>query len=126
MVDISPVFLLNGTDYSDMLKEVNFNVTYEKREGNNGGMMKDGSMTVDILAWKALITVQTKGVEPSRMAALLQELIADYVEVTFLDTRTNTERTAMFIPNVVETPIGFFKDGEIGWYRSTSITLTER
>ena len=126
MASITPKLELNGNDYSDIIKEVGMSVSYQKREGKNGGMMKDGSMTVDILAWKAVITVTTKGTTPARMMELLEELIDDYVEVTFIDTRSNLERTADFIPSVVETPIAYFKDGEIGFYNSTKVTLTER
>ena len=126
MANITPKLILNNIDFSDIIKETEFSVVYQKREGNNGGMMKDGSMTVDIIAWKAVISVTTKGMSSVRMMALLNELITDYVEVTFIDTRTNLERTALFIPDIVETPIGYFNDGEIGFYNSTTVTLTEK
>lgn len=123
---MKPIFKLNGVDFSDCLKKFDYSLSYEKREGDNGGMMKDGSMVVDILAWKAVLKVATDGIEAARMSTLLSHLIADYVEVTFFDTRTNAVRTSEFIPSVVDVPISHFRDGTVRWYNSTQITLTER
>lgn len=127
MVDIRPVLIINNVNFSDLLKEVGaYSVQYEKREGSNGGLMKDGSMTVDIVAWKAVIKVKTKGATASAFSALLNTLITDYVDVTFMDPKTNTLRTATFIPDKVEAPMAYFVDGDVRWYNSTTITLTER
>ena len=123
---MQPLLKLNGIDYSDCLKKFDYSLSYEKREGNNGGMMKDGSMTVDILAWKAVLKIATEGITAEKMAEILNHLIADYVEVTFYDTRTNAERTSSFIPSVLEVPAAYFKDGKVQMYNSTQITLTER
>ena len=123
---MKPLFKLNGIDFSDCLKKYDYSLAYEKREGNNGGMMKDGSMTVDVLAWKAVLKIKTDGLKAERMQELLSHLIADYVTVTFFDSRTNAERTGEFIPSVVDVPISHFKDGVVKWYNSTQITLTER
>lgn len=127
MANLQPLLIINDIDFSAALKAVaSMTVTYEKREGNNGGMMKDGSMVVDIIAWKAVIEVETQGIASNTMQALLAEMISDYVEVTFIDPRTNARRTAEFIPDVVKTPMTLFVDGEWLKANSTTITLTER
>ena len=123
---MKPLFKLNGIDFSDCLKKYDYSLAYEKREGSNGGMMKDGSMVVDVLAWKAVLKIKTDGLKAERMQELLSHLIAEYVTVTFFDTRTNAERTSEFIPSIVDVPISHFKDGVVKWYNSTQITLTER
>ena len=123
---MKPLLKLNGVDFSDCLKKFDYSLAYEKREGTNGGMMKDGSRIVDILAWKAVLKIKTDGLKPERVQELLTHLIADYVTVTFFDTRINGERTSEFIPSVVDVPISHFKDGVVNWYNSAQITLTER
>ena len=126
MVSITPVLEINGNDYSDILKEIGFKITKVKRMGGNGGMMKDGSMTVDVLALKDVLTFTTKGTAPARFAAFLAELESDYVDVTYMATN-NTQRTATFIPSEsVEVPVAYFVNGAIGWINTTSITLTEK
>lgn len=126
MVSITPVLQINGNDYSDILKEVGMKITRTKRMGGSGGPMKDGSMTVDVLAIKDTITFTTKGTAPARLSALLAELESDYVEVTYIATN-NQERTATFIPGeAVEVPVGYFLNGEIGFFNSTTVTLTEK
>ena len=127
IVNLKPVFTVNGTDFSPMLKDINaMKVSYEKREGDNGGLMKNGDMTVDIIAWKAIIEVETQGVSAEWIPLLLAEMINDYVSVSFIDPRTNNPRTGTFIPSVVESPMAFFADGDVKWYNSTTITLTEK
>lgn len=126
MVNITPVLEINGNDYSDILKEVGMKITRTKRMGGSGGPMKDGSFTVDVLAIKDTITFATKGTTPARLSALLAELENDYVEVKYIATN-NLERTATFIPGeTTEVPVGYFVDGAIGFFNSTTITLTEK
>ena len=127
MAYLQPLVIINGIDFSAIPKDVAaITVTYEKREGNNGGLMKNGDMTVDILAWKAVIKIETKGIASSWIPTLLNEMMNDYVEVTFIDPRTNSQRTGTFIPDVVEVPMSLFIDGDFVWANSTSIILTER
>ncbi len=127
MVSITPVLRLNGKDFSDILKEIHFKISHVKRTGNNGGMMKNGDTTVDLLAWKNVLTFETKGTTPARMGEFLNELLTDYVEVDYIDDRTNQETTGTFIPSeTVEIPVGYFIDGAIGFYNATTITLTEK
>lgn len=126
MVSIKPVLEIDDVDFSDILKEIHFKITHVKRNGPNGGMMKDGSMTVDVLAWKTILNFSTKGTTPENMAAFVAALLKDYVKVKYIGT-DNQEHTGTFIPaDSIEVPVGYFKDGAIGFYNSTSITLTER
>lgn len=121
-----PVLTIDGTDYSDAINKYSYSVTYEQREGGNGGMAKDGSLILDVLAYKAVITFETNGMKGADLAELVSDLEGDFLTVAFTDPKTNATRTAMFHATVGELATAMWKSGNIVWYKSTQITLTEK
>lgn len=118
-------FVVDDVDFSAKINRFSYAVGYEKREGSNGGMMLDGSETVDILAFKAVVTVSTNGMRSEELAQLLTALLKPYVQLQFFDTRINAARTATFIPDVSEAPLGFVaSDRKV--FDTFQITLRER
>lgn len=100
-------FTVDGVDFSARINRFAYSVGYEKREGNLGGMMLDGTETVDVRAYKAVVTVSTNGMTSDELAMLLMALLKPYVQLLFFDTRINATRTAEFIPDVSTAPLGF-------------------
>lgn len=118
-------FVVDDVDFSAKINRFSYAVGYEKREGSNGGMMLDGSETVDILAFKAVVTVSTNGMRSEELAQLLTALLKPYVQLQFFDTRINDTRTATFIPDVSPAPLGFVtSDRKV--FDTFQITLRER
>ena len=118
-------FVVDNVDFSAKINRFSYAVGYEKREGSNGGLMLDGSETVDILAFKAVVTVSTNGMRSEELAQLLTALLKPYVQLLFFDTRINDTRTATFIPDVSAAPLGFAApDRKI--FDTFQITLRER
>ena len=118
-------FKVDGVDYSPSINRYGYSVGYEKRTGNNGGTMLDGSETVDILAWKAVLTLTGNAMPSEKLSALLTACLKDYVQVTFFDVKINGERTAAFIPDVGPASIGLISSGVAKWFRE-GIVLTLR
>lgn len=118
-------FVVDNVDFSAKINRFSYAVGYEKREGSNGGLMLDGSETVDILAFKAVVTVSTNGMRSEELAQLLTALLKPYVQLQFFDTRINAARIATFIPDVSAAPLGFVaSDRKV--FDTFQITLRER
>jgi len=121
-----PTLIISNVDYSAAINKYSYTVTYERREGGNGGTAKDGSTILDILAYKAVIVIETNGLRGGDLAALVAMAQDDFLPVTFTDPRSNTTRTADFHIDVGEMRQAMWKNGGIVWYAATKITLTER
>lgn len=118
-------FTVDGVDFSARINRFAYSVGYEKREGSLGGMMLDGTETVDVRAYKAVVTVSTNGMQSEELAQLLTALLKPYVQLQFFDTRINDTRTATFIPDVSPAPLGFVaSDRKV--FDTFQITLRER
>ena len=118
-------FIVDGVDFSTKINRLVYSVGYEKREGSTGGLMLDGSETVDILAFKAVVTVYTNALTESEVTALFSALLKPYVQLTYRDLRTGSDRTATFIPDVDAAEI-LLIDGQTPYFSEFGITLRER
>lgn len=119
--------IIDGVDFSADFNKYGTAMYYEAREGHNGGMMMDGSMTVDILAWKAVLKLPCNDLTGDRLAALLQAVLQAEVSVKFWDTRLNAERTATFIrPELSDQTLTLQTAAGIRWYSGMTLTLTEK
>lgn len=118
-------FIVDGVDFSKKINRLMYSVGYEKREGSLGGMMQDGTETVDVRAFKAVVTVYTNSLTESEVTALFSALLKTYVQLTYRDLRTGSDRTAWFIPDVDAPDILLF-DGQTPYFSEFGITLRER
>ena len=49
---------IGGVDFTEYVKRNGgFTYSYDRREGSNGGLMLDGSKTVDLIASKLVVSV---------------------------------------------------------------------
>lgn len=109
---------IEGVDFTPYTNKNKYRVSYTRREGSNGGTMLDGSRTVDLLAYKAVIEWDLNALTSAQLATVLGACIKQYVTVTFFDPMINDTREAVFIPNVGRADYAFdrhdlyyFKDG---------------
>ena len=119
--------IIDGVDFSADFNKYGSSVRYDPREGENGGMMLDGSMMVDILAWKAVLTLPCNDLTGDRLSALLQATLKAEISVTFLDTKLNAQRTATFInPDLSDQTLTLQTAAGVRWYNGMTLTLTEK
>ncbi len=116
--------IIDGVDFSSFVNKYVYSVEYIKREGQNGGVMLDGSLTVDVLARKAVITVETNGSWDTQLSDFLAALDNDTVVVEYTDPKTGTTRTGNFIPEVNAAAVAFYR-GDRVLYKPVGVTLTE-
>lgn len=95
-----PAFKINGVDYSTSINKYSYSVSYLPIMGDNGGIMLDGSESVDLLAWKAQLDLVCNGLTATELSALLTACKQAYVSVTYFDVASNANRTAQFIPSI--------------------------
>ena len=119
--------IIDGVDFSADFNKYGSSVRYDPREGENGGMMLDGSMMVDILAWKAVLTLPCNDLTGDRLSALLQATLKAEISVTFWDPRLNEQRTATFIrPELSDQTLTLQISKGVRWYSGMTLTLTEK
>lgn len=119
--------IIDGVDFSADFNKYGSSVRYKPREGENGGMMLDGSMRVDVLAWKAVLTLPCNDVTGDRLSALLQATMKAEVSVTFWDPQLNAQRTAIFInPELSDQTLTLQTAEDVRWYSGMTLTLTEQ
>ena len=91
--------IIDGVDFSSFVNKYVYSVEYIKREGQNGGVMLDGSITVDVLARKAVITVETNGSWDTQLSDFLAALDNDTVVVEYTELyRGNKRRCGRVLP----------------------------
>ena len=72
---MSKTIKINGTDFTKTFTPSGYTVAYIKRLGSNGGQMKDGSYSEDVLALKAKITVTCMPLTDNAQSELLQAML---------------------------------------------------
>lgn len=116
---------IRGVDCSSLAQKYGYTLSYSVRSGSNGGMMLDGSQTIDILAYKAVISVDMNPMSDAECSQLLSLVQRNYVTVTYFDIKTNSVRTAEFIPKIGTASPVILRDGK-KVFDGMTLTLEER
>lgn len=115
-----------GIDFTNEAQRYGMSVQYTKREGNNGGIMMDGSLTVDILAWKAVITLPFNPMPADKQSQLMKAVANSYVMVKYFDPMENKYATKEFNADFGTTHVTLFASDGARWFEGLTIVLTER
>lgn len=118
-------FKINGIDFSPHISRYGYAFGYEKRYGNNGGIMLDGSETVDVLNYKAVIAVDCNAMKSETQALLISTCTSDYVTITYFDPHENADRTATFIPEIGQMVPAILRAQE-KWFTGLTISFREK
>lgn len=118
--------VINGIDISKMINQHRVSFLHEARSGKNGGMMLDGSITLDVIAWKLVATFELNALTEAEMQTIMALCRREYVTAQVYDNRTGTDRTAEFLPSLDEQRLAFEKAGVKYFYNGTLLTLRER
>ncbi len=112
--------VIDGVDFTPYTMKNGYRVQYIRREGVNSGLMLDGSTTIDVLAFKAVIEWDLTAMTSAQFSNVCNACIKNEVTVTFFDPKTNAERTAVFFPTLGQANYAFsrhnlhyFRDGAV-------------
>ena len=71
---MSKTIKINDVDFTSMFTPVGYAVGYKSIQGNNGGLMLDGSYTEDEIAQKAVISLPCMPLNSSNLSNLLSNI----------------------------------------------------
>lgn len=117
---------INSVSFTDLFTPTGYIVSYQKRRGNNGGMMLDGSQVDDVLAVKAVVTCTCMPTDEKHLQQLLVVLANTYVTVSYYDPRTGNYRTMTAIPSEPSQKFRGTGANALEYWTGTVVTLTEK
>ena len=114
--------IVDGQDFTDLFHKYGYEVTYEFREGENGGLMCSGDELRDLLAIKPTIVGTTNDAPTERVTALLTACLKNEVLFRYFDPRTGAEKTITAHPTV-DTVSVLLDDGGTHWWKGFRVTM---
>ena len=83
--------MINGTDVSDLVKGLK--VGYETLVSEDSGRNANGDTVIDVINRKAKVYVTFRAMDSTEMARLLATFSNYVVNVTYRDSKTNSNKT---------------------------------
>lgn len=118
--------ILNSLDFTADANKYGYSVRYEKRTGPNGGIMMDGTETVDVRARRMVTDWTLNDLPEDHLAALLNVCSDDYIYATTYDPKLEEDRTYLAIPEVSQQTIRLQTPTGVKWFAGPVLTLRER
>lgn len=117
--------IINNVDMTELFTPTGARVSYAQEEGENSGVMLDGSTTKDVTAIRAVVTLDTMPLKEDQQKTLLQSLFsAAYVKLEFFDPMIAEQRAMIAtIDGISTTHRGAATEGVEYW---TGMTITFR
>ena len=124
---MSKTIKINDVDFTSMFTPVGYAVGYKSIQGNNGGLMLDGSYTDDEIAQKAVISLPCMPLNSSDLSTILSNIYgAEYPKIYYWDPKTEDYRAIYTRRSDTEQKFrGTGTDGKEYW-TGVVITLTEK
>lgn len=118
-------FCVAGQNIVNIINRYSYTVSYDMREGRNGGTTLDGSIITDMLARKVVIEFTTQvGANVQSLLNNIRNTVS--VSVQFVEPGNASTRTANFLPEIGSYQVAMFNGtNNIIWQESTRIKLTE-
>lgn len=114
---------ISGVDFSPLTARLGYTVSYTDVTGGNGMTMQNGDTYVDVIARKPRLKWNLNSLTMSELAQLHAAInAAGYVAVTYYDTATASEKTALFHGTISDQTVGVIRAG--GYYRFRAPVLT--
>lgn len=109
---------IDGEDFTDLTDRNTYIVTYTPREGPNGGIMLNGDKTVDVLrndqdepVYKPTISWKLNALTAAQLARIQRACMKPDVLVSYFDTATAAEASAVFHPTLGAANFAFERHG---------------
>lgn len=123
---MKPTLLINGHDYTEHLSEQGLKITRNDLDADGSGRnLLDGLMYRSRIATKIKIAVAFNRIGAATLAQIESDMDADYVNVTFLDAKTNSTTTSSFYCSTINEGVQRCIGGE-ACYDGVTFNLTER
>lgn len=118
---------INGTDYTSYFTRIGYSVAYESVQGNNAGLMLDGSYTEDELKIRTVVTLPCMPLDQEKLSDILQEVYASsYPVVEYFDPMTRSYKTAEMRREVSEQTYKGQGTNGLEYWTGTVIIFTTR
>lgn len=115
-------FVVDGADFTDLFHKYGYEVYYEFREGENGGLMCSGDELRDLLAVKPTVYGTTNDAPTERVTALLTACLKNEVLLRYFDPWTGAEKTITAHPEV-ETVSVLLDNAGAHWWKGFRVTM---
>ena len=113
---------INNTDVSDLVKSLK--IGYETLVSDNSGRNANGDTVIDVINKKVKIQVVFRPMEDTEMAKLLAA-VEDYViNVTYRDSKTNSNKTVTCYTGTPEPDYYFIHDNRV-LYKELSLNFIQ-
>lgn len=117
---------IGGVDFSEAASRREYSISYEERTGQNAGLMLNGDRVLDIIDRRPVITWPLNALWMDELVSLQAAIYAaDYVEVSYLDTRTGQTATGYFHGTISEQKVGLISSRGTMFHGPT-LTLTSK
>lgn len=114
--------IINGTDVSDLVKSLK--IGYETLVSDDAGRNANGDTVIDVINKKVKIQTVFRPMLDAEMAKLLSAL-EDYVfDVTYRDSKTNSNKTVTCYSGTPEPDYYFIHDDRV-LYKEMSLNFIE-
>ena len=116
-------YIVDGTDFTDLVHKSGYEVSYEFREGENGGLMCSGDELRDLLAVKPTVTVTVNDAPTAQISALLAACLKNEVLLRYFDPKLGAAQTVTMHPTVDTVPLLLTDGSGTRWWKSFRITM---
>ena len=119
--------VIDGVDYTSYFTRTGYSVVYESVQGDNAGLMLDGSYTEDELKIRAIVTLPCMPLKQDQLSDILQAVYGSpYHTVEYFDPMTRSYKQEEMRRSISEQKYrGYGADGNEYW-TGTVITFTTR
>ena len=114
--------IINNVDVSDLVKSMK--VGYETLVSDNSGRNANGDTVIDVINKKVKLYVNFRPMESTDMARLLSAIDSYVVNVTYRDSKTNTNKTITCYCGTPEPDYYFIHENRV-LYKEMSLNFIE-
>ena len=123
---MAKTIIINGVDFTEYFTSAGFVCSYEKIEGQNSGVMKNGDMLQDILAIKARGKAACMPLTDAQQANLLTTIYdSQPVLLQYFDARLGGDRTIEAYMETNETTYRGFGGTGIEFWTDLVVSFSE-
>lgn len=114
--------IIENTDVSDLVKSLK--VGYETLVSDNSGRNANGDTVIDVINKKVKLQVVFRPMESADMAKLLAAIENYVIDVTYRDSKTNSNKTITCYTGTPEPDYYFIHDNRV-LYKELSLNFIQ-
>lgn len=113
---------VNGVDVSDLVRSMK--VGYETLVSDNSGRNANGDTVIDVINKKVKLQIIFRPMESDDMAKLLAAIESYVIDVTYRDSKTNSNKTITCYTGTPEPDYYFILDNRV-LYKEMSLNFIQ-